>query len=68
MTYHYSYHDVLLIGRTLSESLTTQIWEVTRHQYQGISAFVPQTPFCGGTAGGVEKCRLFSQANLTTIM
>ena len=43
---------------------TTQIWVVTRHQY-GISAVVSQTLFCRGkiVAGGVAKCRLFSQAN-----
>ena len=43
---------------------TTQIWVVMRHQY-GISAVVSQTLFCRGkiVAGGVAKCRLFSQAN-----
>ena len=43
---------------------TTQIWVVTRHQY-GISAVVSQTSFSQGklVAGGVAKCRLFSQAN-----
>ena len=42
--------------------VTTQIWEVTRHQY-GISAFVSQTSFGGETSGSVAKCRLSSQAN-----
>ena len=43
---------------------TTQIWVVTRHQY-GISVVVSQTSFSQGklVAGGVAKCRLFSQAN-----
>ena len=40
---------------------TTQIWEVTRHQY-GISALVSRTSFGGETSGSVAKCRLFSQA------
>ena len=40
---------------------TTQIWEVTRHQY-GISALASQTSFCEKTCGGVAKCPLFSQA------
>ena len=41
---------------------TTQIWEVTRHQY-GISVLVSQTSFRGetsGDSGSVAKCRLFS--------
>ena len=33
---------------------TTQIWEVTRHQY-GISALVSQTAFGGETSGSVAK-------------
>ena len=46
---------------------TTQIWVVTRHQY-GISAVVSQTSFSQGklVAGGVAKCRVFSQANKST--
>ena len=40
---------------------TTQIWVVTRHQYE-ISVRVSQTSFGGETSGGVAKCRLFSQA------
>ena len=40
---------------------TTQIWEVTRHQY-GISELVSQTSFRGETSGSMAKCRLFSQA------
>ena len=39
---------------------TTQIWVVTRHQYE-ISALVSQTSFGGKTSGSVAKCRLFSQ-------
>ena len=45
---------------------TTQIWVVTRHQY-GISALVSQTSFRGETAGGVAKCRLFSQATVRVV-
>ena len=41
---------------------TTQIWEVTSHQY-GISALFSQTSFGGETSGSVTKCRLFSQAS-----
>ena len=41
---------------------TTQIWEVTRHQYE-ISALVSQTSFGGEISGSVAKCRLFSQAS-----
>ena len=41
---------------------TTQIWVVTRHQYE-ISALVCQMSFGGETSAGVTKCRLFSQAN-----
>ena len=37
---------------------TTQISEVTLHQY-GISAPVSQPSFRGETSGGVAKCRLF---------
>ena len=37
---------------------TTQIWEVTHHQY-GIS----QASFGGETSGSITKCRLFSQAS-----
>ena len=40
---------------------TTQIWEVTRHQY-GVFAFVPQTSFRGKINSGVAECRLFSWA------
>ena len=40
---------------------TTQIWLVTRHQYE-ISVLVSKTTFCGETDGGVAKYRLFSQA------
>ena len=43
---------------------TTQIWEVTRHQY-GISALVSQTSFGGETSGSVAEPRLFSQATDT---
>ena len=46
---------------------TTQIWVVTRYQY-GISALVSQTSFRGETSGGVEKCRLFSQAMLDLVL
>ena len=42
---------------------TTQIWEVSRHEY-GISVLVPQTSFGGETSVGVAKCQLFSLANL----
>ena len=44
---------------------TTQIWVVTCHQY-GISALVSQTSFGGKTSGSVAKCRLFSQATLSS--
>jgi len=40
---------------------TTQICEVTRHQY-GISTFVSQMSFCGETSGGPTRCHLFCQA------
>ena len=40
---------------------TTQIWEVTRHQY-GVFALVPQTWFRGKTNSGVAECRRFSWA------
>ena len=40
---------------------TTQIWEVTRHQY-GISVLISQTSFGRETSGSVTKYRLFSQA------
>ena len=40
---------------------TTQIWEVTSHQY-GVFALVPQTSFRGKTNSGVAECRLFSWA------
>ena len=40
---------------------TTQIWEVTRHQY-GVFAFDPQTSFRGKINSGVGECRLFSWA------
>ena len=40
---------------------TTQIWEVTRHQY-GISELVSQTSFGGETSGRVAICQIFSQA------
>ena len=41
---------------------TSQIWEVTCHQY-GISALISQTSICRKTNGGVAKCwQLFSQA------
>ena len=40
---------------------TTQIWEVTRHQYE-ISALVSQTSFGRETSGFIAKCWLFSQA------
>ena len=43
---------------------TTQVWEVTRHQY-GIS-LVSQTLFGGETSGSVAKCRLFSHVSLET--
>ena len=46
---------------------TTQIWEVTSHQY-GITALFSQTSFGGETSGSVAKCRLFSQANNTPTM
>ena len=41
---------------------TTQIWVVTRHQYE-ISALVSQTSFGGETNGSLAKCELFSQAS-----
>ena len=34
---------------------------MSRHQY-GISALISQSSFRVETSGGVEKCRLFSQA------
>ena len=40
---------------------TTQIWEVTRHQYR-ISALVSQKSFGRETSGSVGKSRLFPQA------
>ena len=40
---------------------TTQISEVTRHQY-GISALVPQS-FRWETSGGVAKCQPHTQAS-----
>ena len=40
---------------------TTQIWEVTSHQY-GVFALVSQTSFRGKTNSGVAECRLFSWA------
>ena len=40
---------------------TTQIWVVTRHQYE-ISALDSQTSFRGKTSGGVAKCRLLPPA------
>ena len=40
---------------------TTQIWEVTCHQY-GISELVSQMSFGGETSGRVAICRMFSQA------
>ena len=46
---------------------TTQIWEVTSHQY-GITALFSQTSFGGETSGSVAKCRLFSRANNTQTM
>ena len=46
---------------------TTQIWEVTSHQY-GITALFSQTSFGGETSGSVAKCRLFSRPNNTQTM
>ena len=40
---------------------TTQIWVVTRHQYE-ISAPIFQRSFDRETSGSVAECRLFSQA------
>ena len=40
---------------------TSQIWVVTRHQYE-VSTLVPRTLFRGETSGDVAKWRLFSQA------
>ena len=61
-------YSVLLIGLTawdLGNLLqpirsATQIWVVTRHQYE-ISSLVSQSSFRGETSSGVAKCRLFSQ-------
>ena len=46
---------------------TTQVWEVTGHQY-GISALISKTPFDRETSGSVAKCRLFSQATGTAVI
>ena len=43
---------------------TTQIWVLTRHQYE-ISARVSLTSFRRETGSGVTKCRLFTQATCT---
>ena len=52
--------QISLVARPIGS--TTQIWIVTRHQYE-ISALVPQTSSCAGEiSGGVAKCGLFSQA------
>ena len=40
--------------------ITTQIWVVTRHQYE-ISVLLTQKLFRWKTSGAVAKCRLFSQ-------
>ena len=40
---------------------TTQIWEVTGHQY-GISVLISQTSFGGESSGSIAKCRLSSLA------
>ena len=40
---------------------TSQIWEVTGHQY-GISVLIPQTSFHCETGGDEAKCQLFFQA------
>ena len=55
-----------MVGNLLHSSTSTiQIWVVASRKY-GISALISQTSFCGETsAGGVAKCRLFSQANLS---
>ena len=42
---------------------TTQIWVVTRHQYD-FSALVSQTSFGEETSGSVARCRLFSPARI----
>ena len=53
-----------LVANLLQSSTSTiQIWVVASRKY-GISALISQTSFRGETsAGGVAKCRLFSQAN-----
>ena len=63
MTRHYP--DLVSASGNLIQPIrnTTQLWEVTRHQY-GISALVSQTSFGGETSGSVAKCRLFSQATV----
>ena len=43
---------------------TTQIWVLTRHQYE-ISARVSLTSFRRETGSGVTKCRLFTQVTCT---
>ena len=40
---------------------TSQIWEVTGHQY-GISVLIPQTSLHCETSGDEAKCQLFFQA------
>ena len=44
---------------------TTQIWVVTRHQYE-IPVHIPWTSFCGVISGGIANCQLFSQATILT--
>ena len=55
-----------MVGNLLPSSTSTiQIWVVASRKY-GISALISQTSFRGETsAGGVAKCRLFSQAKLS---
>ena len=67
MTHHYSdlgsASDWLCCVRNLIQLIrsTTQIWVVTRHQYE-VSALLSQTSFGWETSGSIAKCQLFSQA------
>ena len=56
--FNWSCHVGNLLQRVRS---TTQILEVTRHQY-GVFALVPQMSFRGKTNSCAAKCRLFSSA------
>ena len=56
---------VLLIGWSFVSTNQKQVWVVTPHQF-GISTPFSQTSYREDTTGGVAKCRLFSQATLTS--